>query len=189
MDSLGVLAAILAWLVAGAVEWYRDGLGEAEQVRQATFDYRQREDVFQHWLDECTVTITGRTRVKVLLASWRDWAKAAGTSGGRDQDFAEALESHGTEVFTYEKTRHARGIGLLSESPGQGYNRDPSVPLVRGVSSTRAHEEVYGRGVPRGPDNGETPGQSLAERFDFHEPPLSDEDFDRLAGHDEIDAT
>ncbi len=58
--------AILAWLVDGAVDYYRNGLREAEQVRQATFDYRQSEDVFAQFLAECTVEIIGRTAVKAL---------------------------------------------------------------------------------------------------------------------------
>jgi putative DNA primase/helicase len=191
--------AIVAWLVAGAVEWYRDGLGEAEPVRQATFDYRKREDVFQHYLEECTITISGRTKVKDLQAVWREWAKASGVSVGRNQDFADWLEAHGIELETYQGARFARGLGILSKSPGS----DDPVRTREDSSGNSAHtytrEEVYGREVTSPHENGKRPGSDSAGRFDLggdahlgdrdhrgvEAPPLTDEDIARLDEHEE----
>ena len=147
--------AILTWLVNGAVEYYKHGLNEAEQVRQATFDYRQSEDVFAHFLDECTVAIIGRTKVKALRMRWIDWAKAAGTAVGRDQDFRDYLEAHGVEIEDYQGQRYARGIGV---SAGSSVLVDPSGPTDvnhpqyactkkdTGYGSTRVHEIDEGAG-------------------------------------------
>ena len=108
--------AILTWLVNGAVDWYRTGLGDAEQVRQATLDYRAHEDMFGHFLEERTVEIRGRTAVKDLRAVWVDWARAANVGVGRDQDFVDWLIAHGIEVDR-GRTSFARRVGLLG-NPG-----------------------------------------------------------------------
>ena len=44
---------ILAWIVRGAVEWYRDGLGVPEVVKAASQDYQSSQDRFAQFLDEC----------------------------------------------------------------------------------------------------------------------------------------
>lgn len=130
--------AILAWLIAGAGAWYRDGLGSAEQVEQATLDYRQREDVFASFLEECTIAIQGRTALKVLHTRWQDWSKANGNRVGRTQDFSNWLTAHGVELESYQGTRFALKIGLLSERPDES----ASVRSDGGISGnfpTRAH--------------------------------------------------
>jgi putative DNA primase/helicase len=155
--------AVLAWLVAGAVEWYRDGLGEAEQVRQATLDYRQREDVIAQFLAESTVPVAGRTKVAELHAIWREWAGAAGVPVGRAQDFTYGLESHGVELDTVQGARFARKVGILDKSAGQS----DSVRAREGSSVefpyTRAREEVYGRGVTSPHVSEKSAGQVVQE--------------------------
>jgi putative DNA primase/helicase len=140
--------AILAWLVEGAVDYYKHGLTEAEQVRQATFDYRQREDVFAQFLAECTTQIAGRTKVKLLRLAWIEWAKVNGAAVGRDQDFRDYLEAHGVEIESYQGQRYARGVGI---SAGSGVLVDP-----RGTSSsnsqlthTRGSYWIWVHEVPR----------------------------------------
>ena len=112
--------AVLAWLVRGAVLWYRDGLGDARAVTQATFDYRQREDVFATFLAECTVAVDVTTSVKLLRSAWLNWARESRAAVGRHQDFTRWLEMHGVDVFSYQGARWARGVGLRSENPGSG---------------------------------------------------------------------
>lgn len=46
------LPGILAWAVAGCLEWQRDGLGTAGAVTRATAEYRQDEDVLGAFLEE-----------------------------------------------------------------------------------------------------------------------------------------
>jgi putative DNA primase/helicase len=165
--------AILAWLVAGAVDYYRHGLQEAEQVRQATFDYRQHEDVVARFLDECTIQITGRTKVKSLREAWVDWAKTAGTPIGRDQDFTDQLEAHGVELTTYQGARFASRVGLLSKSPGGGDLVTPRDPSAGNSPRTRAEQKVAGYGLTRPHEIDETAGQLP---FD---PGPTDEDLER----------
>lgn len=111
-------AAVLAWLVQGAVTWHRDGLGEVDVVTAATEDYRQSEDVFGAWLAECTVSVDRSVRTKVgeLWSSWRSWCEQSGEKPGRKQTFSLALEDHDVEMETYQNNRLARGIGLSVRS-------------------------------------------------------------------------
>ena len=138
--------AILAWLVQGAVSYYRNGLTEAEQVRRATFDYRQHEDVFAQFLAERTVEIRGRTAVKALREVWIDWAKGNGVSIGRTQDFTDWIEAHGIVIETYQGARFVRGLGLVTVSDDLVRSREV---ISDNFARARTHEELYGREVTR----------------------------------------
>jgi len=109
-------SAVLAWLVRGALQWQKAGLGDAQAVTTATEDYRAAQDTLVAFLAECTVEVRGRAKVGELFEAWRLWCEEAGQRPGRKQDFSEALENHGVELETYQNRRFARGIGLLVRS-------------------------------------------------------------------------
>jgi putative DNA primase/helicase len=150
--------AILSWLVRGAGDYYRHGLTEAQQVVQATFDYRQREDVFQQFLDECTVEIRSRTKVKTLQAAWKAWAQDAGVPIGRNQDFVEQLEAHEVEIDSYQGAKFASRIGIVAGSEPAVRTREDS---SGNSPHTHVHEEVMGREVTSPHQTNETAGQQL----------------------------
>lgn len=104
--------AILAWLVQGAVDFYRIGLSEPESVRDATRSYQAHEDVFGQFLEEETIVITGRTPVKDLLAAWRSWSSSKGVRVGRTQQFSLQLKQHDIVTESFQHAQFARGIGL-----------------------------------------------------------------------------
>lgn len=137
--------AILAWLVAGAVDWYAGGLVEAEQVRRATLEYRKREDVFSRFLEERTTAIDGRTRIKHLRESWKAWARNAGAGVGRDQDFTEWLQVRGHAVETYQGAKFVCGVGIIAgdDDPVRPREASPETSPsahARGKSPARPHE-------------------------------------------------
>jgi putative DNA primase/helicase len=107
--------ATLAWLVCGAVEWFRHGLGAAEAVSIATEEYRTAQDTIASFLAECTTSVdaTVRTKVGDLFKVWRSWCDEAGERPGRSQDFTKALEEHGVVIEDYRHNRLTRGIALL----------------------------------------------------------------------------
>ena len=95
-------AAVLAWLVQGAMAWHQVGLGEALAVTEATENYRQAEDTFATWLGEATVSVDRTVRVKVgdLFKSWKDWCKEADEKPGRRRTSLPLLSTMASRSMT-----------------------------------------------------------------------------------------
>jgi putative DNA primase/helicase len=68
---------ILAWLVAGCVQWYQDGrLTVPEVVKKATLDYRENQDTIARFLkEECDVKEDGNTFSSDLKARYEQWCE------------------------------------------------------------------------------------------------------------------
>jgi len=78
----GELEGVLAWIVAGAIEWYRDGLQEPDVVRLASDDYQGEQDRVKQYFEECCqyekgaeTPLTGNFGI---FESYRSWCKDAG---------------------------------------------------------------------------------------------------------------
>lgn len=70
---------ILAWLVQGCLEWQRDGLKAPGVVRDATEEYKDEEDVFAVFLEECTSRVEGaETRSDALYTEYSGWCARIG---------------------------------------------------------------------------------------------------------------
>ena len=133
--------AVLAWLVEGAVAWHKDGLGEAEAVTTATEDYRPGEDLFGAWLDERTVAVDHKVRVKVgdLWKSWKTWCEQTGEKTGRQQDFTAAGEEHGHKVAEIPRRSPDQGNRPLV-TPREASSGNFSISTSTGTLRTRPHE-------------------------------------------------
>ena len=44
---------ILMWAIAGATDWFADGLKPPARVTEATDAYPSEEDAFLGWIEEC----------------------------------------------------------------------------------------------------------------------------------------
>lgn len=92
--------AILAWLVAGAVEWYKTGLVFPDAVDNLRDKYRASSDLIARFLDDCVEAGHGD---KLLAKEWlfdafRGWAQQEGRSFRPDQNTVSIyLEDHGWE--------------------------------------------------------------------------------------------
>ena len=108
-------AAVLAWLVQGAVEWHKDGLGSAAAVDAATEEYKTTQDTFGAFLSECTVELP-RTRCRVgqLFDEWKRWCDRTGERPGRSQDFRCSLEERGFEIESYQNAKSVSGLGIAT---------------------------------------------------------------------------
>lgn len=72
---------ILAWVVAGAVSVFRDGLNDPESVKAATAQYAAEEDALARFLDEACHVGGGlqvRTVTEVFRAAYEKWCRAEG---------------------------------------------------------------------------------------------------------------
>jgi putative DNA primase/helicase len=109
---LGELPGILNWALLGCKEWQAGGLGEPEEVRDATAEYRSEMDVVGQFLDECCmVDATTRARAAAIYAAYRKWADETGERVISQKRFGTRLTDRG---FQREASNGVwyRGVGL-----------------------------------------------------------------------------
>lgn len=141
------LAAVLAWVVAGAVAWHGGGLGTSAAVEGAIADYRNACDPLRDWLDTCCQLRTAeQTGARELRRSYESWTRASGEEPCTPADFAQALTGHGIKRKRLKAGIHWQGIIIRSGVGGVGGVGD------NGKSPIRAHmEEFPERGTPTTP--------------------------------------
>ena len=104
---------VLAWMIAGCLEWQRIGLAPPKIVTEATDAYLEDEDTIKLWVDE--VCLQGEqywTPTNQLFASWQDWAEARGEYVIPSRRFVQRLEALGFERHRPNQVRGFRGLGL-----------------------------------------------------------------------------
>ena len=107
---------ILAWLVQGCLQWQQKGLGEPEEVMQATEDYRHEMDVLEHFLEACCVLQASvSVKASLLYQAYHQWCETSGERSMSQRTFGLRLAERG---FTTDRSTHGvrlwRGIGLLA---------------------------------------------------------------------------
>lgn len=71
--------AILAWLVAGAVKWYAEGLPTPIIVRETLGQQRREQDFVGQWMEDCLEDDpSGVLGVDQLWGSWVQYCQASG---------------------------------------------------------------------------------------------------------------
>jgi P4 family phage/plasmid primase-like protien len=117
------LPGVLAWAIAGCLDWQRNGFTVPDVVRNATRDYRSSEDVVGAFLDECTEL--GRAlwcSSKDLHAALVKWCKANGEIAPTPKALGDRLVRRG---FPKRKVGDVRGFeGLQLREPFRSTNRD-----------------------------------------------------------------
>jgi putative DNA primase/helicase len=116
--------AALRWLVDGAADWYANGLGTCERVREATNEYKESEDrIGQFIAEECVVG--GGKEVNVTFQDiydrFRIWMTARGERPWSAKALASDLHSRAAELnlevnremLDGQKVRLWKGITLV----------------------------------------------------------------------------
>ncbi len=94
--------ALLAWAVAGCIDWQakgggRNGLAPPEAVKMATAEYRVRQDTMGDWwedlLVESALIITEFTPGAELRSNYEKWCNENGASPVFNGRFNRYLES------------------------------------------------------------------------------------------------
>lgn len=68
-------SGILAWAVAGCLDWQRHGMAEPDEVRQATSEYQGEQDTVEAFLQECCVRYReAKVQSAALLAAYHEWS-------------------------------------------------------------------------------------------------------------------
>jgi putative DNA primase/helicase len=98
-------AAILAWIVAGAVRYYRHGLAAPDSVRAATSAYEQECDPLADFLtDACEVDPAAEVAASELFDHYRRWADRQGlTERDRERMNATRFGNTMSGRFKYAK--------------------------------------------------------------------------------------
>jgi putative DNA primase/helicase len=129
--------AVLAWLVAGAVRWYHDGLPMPEppaSVLAATAAWRRSADLLLRFLDDRLVfDPEAHVMSKELYEDFAEWLKEHGHIGWTDQNFSARFGQHpevtGNGVQKKLLRRTARQT--LSRRPLPLWHSSPEAPPER----------------------------------------------------------
>ncbi len=135
-------AGVLRWAVEGCLRMQSEGIDPPQEVRQATDDYRQGEDLIGTFLGECCVRRDGARCGKTeLYKAYVAWTEEGGEKHVANRGFRAYLLRHGVVEKRVGKKRFWSGIGLLSDHPG-----DPAGDAVtRGDGNLRMTGESYAR--------------------------------------------
>ncbi len=95
------LPGILAWCVQGCLDWQRDGLDCPDEVKAATADYREEQDILGAFLEECTVQVVGATvRASSLYEVYRKHCERNGENPLGRRNFGTTMTERGFKRFT-----------------------------------------------------------------------------------------
>jgi putative DNA primase/helicase len=98
---------ILAWMIDGARDWNKEGLGPTPKcVSDETEEYFDEQDKVQEWIDEdCEIVPDGFTPGRDLFKSWSIYAKEGGVYPHTQTWLIKTLKRRGFQ------TQQVRGIG------------------------------------------------------------------------------
>lgn len=160
------LSGILRWAVEGCIKWQRDGLGEPEEVKQATQGYKDEMDILGQFIsDHCVVRSGAKVSVKDIYDIYKDWCKETGEYELTQRKFNRRLEERGFSKKRSGKAGNTEfhGIGLLdhrfTEQTEQLNKTEPFYPIPH-------KKNLYG-GIPN--NNSETFSSSVTSVDEFME--------------------
>jgi putative DNA primase/helicase len=89
----GELPGILNWALRGCLDWQKEGLGEPDEVRQATAEYQAEQDTVAKFLAECCLRVAqARVKVSALYEAYGRWS---GDKLTTQPEFNERLRAKG----------------------------------------------------------------------------------------------
>lgn len=151
-NLLEELPGILAWIVAGAVAWHRDGLMPPQKVKAATDDYRAEMDTLAaYFAERCQLGPAYRSGASELYKDYRDWADQGGDHPMSQVLFGQRLGEN-PDLSRVRDGSSGRmvwiGIGLRSATPRPAPVVAPATPIgsvaLSAGSSDRSTTEVDG---------------------------------------------
>lgn len=130
-------AAILAWIVKGAIAWHAEGLGTCTAVERATAGYRASNDPLADWLVTCCdLHPDAQTYGRELYEGYEAYCRQSADEPCSPQTFARELETH---HLTKKRTNRGAlwtGIGIRSRGSAAPLTGDGAVTGSDGSSVT-----------------------------------------------------
>lgn len=110
---LGEAGGILAWLVAGAVRWHREGLGKPPEVLAAGANWRQESDVLGDFInDRCELRPEAETQFKDLYGAYVDWCQKNNERPISRRAFSDAMVERGCDRGRNKDAKTLLGVRL-----------------------------------------------------------------------------
>ncbi len=136
------LPGILAWAVAGCLDWQRHGLPAPAAVADATAGYQAEMDVLAAWLGECCV-VGKRYEAKAadLYRSYVGWCEQSGEFPEKQRKWGMRLTERGFTKFT-NNGHWWRGLGLAFRPTDP---TDPTDPEKAIFSPLEFSKTPYGK--------------------------------------------
>lgn len=114
------LPGILAWAVQGCMEWKNNGLGEPDEVKEATLEYKNEMDVLSQFItDCCEEDASAKELAKDLYERYCQWS-----AENREEDLSKRMFGSKLKEKGYANTRVGKsrsrawvGLRLLPHDP------------------------------------------------------------------------
>jgi len=136
------LKAVLAWAVAGAMEWHQHGLTIPESVKVATDQLFAHNDFLSDFLkDMCVVDPGEKVPVIELSDAYKQWCEGQGEEPAQGRTFNHMMEERGFE-------RKQARINGASGKAWVGIRLKEHDELVESVNDADALEDVKGSTIP-----------------------------------------
>jgi putative DNA primase/helicase len=87
--------ATLSWLVLGAIQWYRQGLGRAEWIHTETQRIRTEQDTILQFADACLEAADENALFASVYTSYKNWCEAEGIQARANNHLARELHLRG----------------------------------------------------------------------------------------------
>ncbi len=113
---------ILAWMIAGAKDWYANGLHRPGAVIAATDDYFDDQDLVGQWIAErCQLARRGENPT-TLFKSWCTFAQEHGEQPGSQKALGGILAKRGHPANRDSQGRFWRGIELKKAASSMSHD-------------------------------------------------------------------
>jgi putative DNA primase/helicase len=111
------LPGIFNWAMEGFKAWQRQGLNPPKEVLAATEDYREEMDVFQNFINDCTISKPGAViRFKDLYKVYQEWARENGIKNPMNSNtIGRRLKEKGIKEYNTREAKGREGIELSDE--------------------------------------------------------------------------
>jgi putative DNA primase/helicase len=115
---------ILAWAVAGAVRWYKEGLQRPPEVQTAADDWRNDSDALKDFFEECCVFDPAKTTpVNSLWSTYQQWCFDNQEFQIDKKVFNDRIKSKGCQQDTVriqkKPTKVWRGVEVSEPTPSE----------------------------------------------------------------------
>lgn len=156
--------ATLAWIVAGAVEWYAHGIQDTPTIAAATRTWLESEDVVLRFIRDrcCVCDPDAETTATALFSEYTDWCEGEGRRPGSAKTLGRRLEEHdlaNEHQITRRKTRSANvwaGLKIGSCGGCGGYSDDSPRVLNIASAGTPSTTSTLGQKPPESSRSDET---------------------------------